>query len=317
MFSVVIGFALWLPAADTGGPVAMVLSTKGAVTREHGKAAPHKIGAMALLVAGDGLNAHKDAEAVLVFLGDGHRERLKGGAKASVQSSGLAPADAAERLPGVKLPPANMESLRDLARSARAGVGVLRGDRDVQPLVVTPIYGAALLTDRPKFSWPAAKNADAYLVELLSGPEGRDQRLVWKATTKETQLTYPEKQKSLQLGLLYRWRVSPTMGENQGEPIVVSKFALLTKGEIEALSGLKALTASKAPEDWVTAAALYEAHGAIGQALPLYEKLAERFPREPAYQVALASYYQRAGRLDRAKKASARAKELGAEVPAP
>jgi hypothetical protein len=34
-----------------------------------------------------------------------------------------------------------------------------------------------------------------------------------------------------------------------------------------------------------------------------------------AYQVALASYYERAGRADRAKAARERAKKLGADLP--
>ena len=56
--------------------------------------------------------------------------------------------------------------------------------------------------------------------------------------------------------------------------------------------------------------ALYEAHGAYDEALRQYERLAKARPQEPAFQQALANYYERAGRPDLAKAARERAKEL-------
>lgn len=154
-------------------------------------------------------------------------------------------AEAVQRLEGPKLAEANLESLRGLARSSRGAVGVLRGDPPPKPQIVAPLYGATILTDRPALTWPEVK-ADAYLVQLFSGAEGKDQRLLWKDTVKETRLTYPEKQKPLEFGKLYRWRVTPLKGEDaSADPIVESKFLVLTKSEIALLSNLKPLLASK------------------------------------------------------------------------
>jgi hypothetical protein len=295
-----------------------VLSAQGTINMHRDSGTAKNVTAMALLRPGDRLNPENGASAVLYFLKDGHRERLKENTQASVREGGLLPAEAGERIDGPKLKADNLDSLRELTRSnSRGAIGVLRGDDDVPPQVVQPLYGTTLLTDRPDFSWLPAKKADAYFVELLSGAEGPGQRVLWKKTTKTPRLLYPENEKPLQLGLLYRWRVSPVIGEDRGEPIVASKFTVLTKGEVEALAWLDRLSASKSPEDWVTAAALYEAHGAISHALPLYERLAQRFPGEAAYQMALARYYQRAGRPELARKAKDQAKKLGVQIPSP
>ena len=60
-------------------------------------------------------------------------------------------------------------------------------------------------------------------------------------TVKEPRLPYPEKEKPLTLGLKYRWRVKPLKGDDDSaDPIVDSKFLILTKYEIGLLANLKA-----------------------------------------------------------------------------
>jgi hypothetical protein len=304
--------ALCVLGADPAPPVAMVLTMQGSVTLERDTAKPRRLGAMDLLRPDDRLSAGPDAEAVLIFLADGKRERLKPKARATVGEKGCTPADAIERQEGKKLPPAQLESLRELARSSRGAVGVLRGQPPPVPLLITPIYGATVLADRPAFTWPPAKDADLYKVQLLSG-DGK--RLILTDTAKEPRLAYPEKQKPLRQGVKYLWRVSARMGEEKETEIVDSKFSIVTKAEAEALAKLKPLTESDDPTDWLVAAVIYEAHGVYGEALALYEKLAQKQPDEANYHVALASYYERGGRIDKAEEAKEKAKKLGAVLP--
>jgi tetratricopeptide (TPR) repeat protein len=225
------------------------------------------------------------------------------------------PAEAALRLEDRKLSPDYLEGLRDHIKSSRGAIGVIReGDTNTKPPVVTPMYGTTITNARPAFSWPDTK-AEAYLVQLLSGAQGKDERVLWKAVAKEAHLPYPDGKSGLQLGNLYRWRVTPLKGDDaSAEPIVESKFLVLTKGEIKLLSEIKPLTESQDAADLLLAAVAYEAHGVYDQALGLYERLAKLSPNEPSFQVALASYFERAGNKERADKARARAKQLGPDL---
>jgi hypothetical protein len=311
MIALVLASLCGFVGGDAAGPVAMVLSAKGTITLQRGQAAPVPAAPMTLLHVGDQLSAAADGEATLIFLGDGQRERLMAKAQAQVGVKGCTPAAAVERVAGPKLAPANLESLRELAKSSRGAVGVLRGEAPLRPQVVTPLYGATVPTDRPALTWPDVK-AEAYLVELFSGRDGPELERLWKATSPEPRLSYPAKEKPLQRGLLYRWRVTPLKGqEAAGEPIVDSKFLVLTGAEIKRLAALKPLLVSKDPADLLLAAVSFEAHGVYDEALHLYERLAELSPDVANFQVALASYYGRAGRTDLAAQAWGRARQLG------
>jgi hypothetical protein len=252
----------------------------------------------------------------MMILADGHRERLKPGAgPVTVGEKGCSPAAAVERLPGPKLSPANLSSLRGLGRSPRGGVVVARGVSLSGPPAVTPMFGAAVLTGRPDLAWPAVNKADGYRVEMLTDGRPKDARLLWKARTRGPHLAYPPTEKPLAEGGSYRWRVQPVVGKEPGETVVESKFSVLSGPERAQLAGAEKLAAGSDAEGWLLAAILYETHHAYDQALPLYERLAKRSPAEPAFQLALASYYTRAGREDEARAARARARKLGATVP--
>ena len=266
---------------------------------------------MDLLQTGDRLRTPADGEATLIFLADGQREQLKSKTEASVGVHGCSPAGRRpSRLPGPKLRPANLASLRGLVGSSRGGLGVLRGDPPPKPQAVTPLYGGSVWTRRPTLTWPDAK-ADAYLVQLFNGAEGMDERLLWKTTAKEARLSFPDQEKPLEFSLKYRWRVTPLKGEDaSADPIVDSYFLILTEDEIKPLDNLKPLLESKAPADLLLAAVSYEAHGVYDGALRLYERLAEMSPEEASFQNALASYYGRAGRKDLAEIARKQAEKL-------
>jgi hypothetical protein len=307
----VVWASLALGAAEPSAPVAMVLKTQGAVTLERGTA-KQPLRVMDLLRPGEVL-ATAEGEALLVFLDDGRRERLKPRNRATVGAKGCAPTAAVERQEKDQVPPAQLTSLRDLARSGRAGVNVLRGEKPEKPQVVTPMYGTTILGDKPLLSWRPAEKADSYQVELWSG---NGQRLLWRETTAAPRLAYPEKQPALKPGTKYLWRVYALRGEDlDPRRVVDSKFMTTTKEEAQELAGLPRAAASADVAELLLAAATYEAHGVYEEALALYEKLAEKLPAEANVQVALAGYYERAGRPEQAKAAREKARKLGAVLP--
>jgi len=296
-------------------PAAMVLSSRGQVTVERGSEKPRRLGAMDILRPGDRLHAAADGEALLVMLGDGHRERVKAKGEALVGDKGCTPDNAVERQEHTSLSAGNLACLQELARSGRGTVGVARDLPPPMVPVVAPLYGATVLTPRPTLSWLPVAGAAGYQVQLLSGGQGKDQQLLWKATTPETHLAYPAKEKPLCHGLTYRWRVLAQAAEGPEKFVVLSKFQLATEMEIDQLAQVKPLGARTPAADLLLWAVLLEAHGVHDQALVLYEQLAQELPAEANVQMALANYYERAGRKEEAGQARERAKQLGYVFP--
>lgn len=289
-------------------PVAMVVTCQGAVTLRHAtKEQP--LGAMDLLRPDDRL-IMAGGEVLLVFLLDGHCERLAAKGEVIVTGKGCRPEKAIKREEKIKLTPAHLETLRDLAESDRAAVGVLRGDAPRSPPVVVPMFGATLLTDRPKLSWPPTPGAEGYRLELFSGD---GQRSLWKTTTKTPFVTYNGKS-PLRQGGKYLWRVSAVKGEDKLETVVDSKFQIATAEEIEKLKALPPLLKDGKTPELLLAAVTYEAHGVYDDALCLYKQLADLQPQEANYLLALGNYYERAGWLDLARTTREQAKELQAKT---
>jgi hypothetical protein len=306
LFCCVLSVAADRPSAS----VAMVLLGDGVELRR-GQERARPLGTLVLLWPGDRLEAAAGGEAVLVFLGDGHRERLKPGHKATVTAKGCQPATAVQPFGAALLSPTNLAALRRLRPSASGAVSVT--NKEVSGAVevpspskeprmpqgprprVRPTYGARIGTVRPDLSWPVAAGADGYRVEVLS-PERGGTKLLWQATTKKPRLSYPAKKKPLQWGGYYNWNVRPLHGNRAGEPMVRGFFRVLTKEEIRDRAEVKRLADSKVPEDWVQAAALYGVREDFDEALRLFERLAAARPTEPAFQRALADLYEMQGR---------------------
>ncbi len=311
--SLMVWASLALGVAELPAPVAMVLKTQGAVTLERG-ADRRPLRVMDLLRPGDVLES-TDGEALFVLLADGQRERLRSRQRATVADKGCTPPAAVERQEKDRVPATQLASLRDLARSGRAGVGVLRcqlGEKHETPPVVTPMYGTTILGNRPAFSWRPVEKADGYQVELWSGT---GQRLVWRATTAEPRLAYPEKEPALRPGAKYLWRVYARRGESvDPHPAVDGKFLTLTRDEARELVDLPRAASADVAE-LLLAATTFEAHGAYEEALGLYEKLAEKLPNDANIQTALAGFYDRAGRGEHARAAREKARKLGAALP--
>ena len=293
------------PAADVSPVVAMILTVKGEAKLRHGDKSS-RAGAMELLRRGDRLTVARDGEVRVVILDDGAVERLKGGAEVTLGDRGCRPDTHVERIKAKKLPEKNLKSLRETVRSERGAVGVLRGEAPPNPQVVSPLYGAAVAPEGLAFTWPAAKGATGYRAELLSG-DGK--KSLWKVEAREPKLAYPEKQAALKPGPKYHWRVF-ALSEGKPREIVHSEFFVLTRSEVKELAAVAELAKSKDPADQLLAAVSYEVRGVYGEALALYAKLAADSPDEPNFQQALANYYDRAGRKDRAEVARKKAEKL-------
>jgi hypothetical protein len=316
---------LILFAADGEKKVAMVLAVKGAVTLQakDGTNRPAKV--MALLTVGERLSVAADGEATLIFLGDKHRERLKANARVMLTASGCSPAEAVERQEAIN--PQSQVRYEDVPRLAGGGKGAAVIFRDPRlpktPPVVTPMFGATVLTDRPALSWQPVPGVTEYQVRLVSGrldtAGGKEKRL-WTARTKEPRLPYPPKEKPLRFGRVYSWSVSARKdGEAERAERVLweSQFSVITEVEAAELARFRPLVAGDAPADLLLAALTYQEHGVYEEALALFERLAKLAPKEAPFQAALADYYERAGRREEAREALDRAKRLGSDGPLP
>lgn len=297
--------------------VAMILAVKGTVTLEakDGTSRPAKV--MDLLVAGDRLTTAAQSEATLIVLGDNHRERLKPNTQVTVSATGCTPADAVQRQEAVN----KAVAFRDVSRLSGGGLGavvVLRRPKLNTAPVVTPMSGATVLTGRPTLSWQPVPGATEYRVRLVRGQRdaaGDKDQTLWTARTKEPRLPYPEKEKALQPGREYSWSVIAQAGK-ETEPVAwQSQFTVATPAAAAELAKVKPLAASKDPADLLLAALTYHEAGVYEEALRLFEKLAQRLPKEARLQFAVADYYERAGRLEESEKALERAKKLWPGVP--
>jgi tetratricopeptide (TPR) repeat protein len=302
---------LLAPAAEPARPVALVVTAKGDVALHRGKDRVPLRGADRLF-PGDRLAAGTDADLTLLLLSGGRRERLKPGKAATVGAKGCTPADAVEPSEGQRrLTEAQEKGLLKYARDAGEGANlrVLRGDPDPRARLVRPMSGSRVLTDHPTLTWPAVPGAVDYQVQMLSGAEGKEERVLWRLTTRATVLPYPEDEAVLKPGQKYRWRVTARLKGDAERPVIEGKFFTAREEQTAALRPLRALAQSEDPVDWLTAVAAYEAAGAFDNALPLYEKLAARSPAAANYQLALAALYDRAGDKDKADAARRRAKQ--------
>jgi hypothetical protein len=301
--------AFWLATtlalAPEPTPAAMILDTKGEVTRTAGGQTKH-VAVMSILQTGDVLKTAAGAEAVIVILSDGHRERLKAVSQITLGENGGAPAEAVVREEKAKVSKAHLDSLRTLAKSGMAAGGMFRDPGADRPSPISPLVGTTVLPDRPHFAWPSAAGATSYIVELRSGD---DKRQIWQVTTKENKLSYPENQKELERGRIYRWQVTAQKGDDAAI-IATGRFNTATAEGAADLAALEQLAKSDDPAAVLLAALGYEASGVIEQAIAAYEKLAAARPNEIRYHAALARYYERAGLPDKAKAAKDRVKEL-------
>src|SRR5579884_1725014 len=299
-------------------PLAMVLDAGSEAKLQRGEAArnglslpagPLPLRDLDLLYAGDTVEAGRSG-ALVVFLKGGARQRVQPGKKAAVQQGGCQPADAVQAVTDSRLPAAAVEALPELRGKERAGVATFR---DSSGPAVSPLSESIVPSTRPTLTWVPDAKAAGYEVRLFSG-EGMDRKLEWKAEAKEARLAYPEGKPALARGKTYHWEV--TAVDAGGRPVAVdgtpkdpvrSKFAVATEEEERQVAALRPLAAGGDADGWLLAATLYDAYGALNEALPLFEKVAERRPDQGNVQAVLARYYGLAGQPEKAAAARKKA----------
>ncbi|HTE18780.1 MAG TPA: hypothetical protein VK689_10430 [Armatimonadota bacterium] len=92
--------------------------------------------------------------------------------------------------------------------------------------------------------------------------------------------------------------------------VTESRFSVLPENEAKELISQKSSSSSEDPDELLMLAAAYQARRVYHEALRIYERLARVAPEEPAFQAALADYYERAGRVPEAMAALQRAHDL-------
>jgi hypothetical protein len=242
---------------------------------------------------------------------------MKANARVVVGGSGCTPEEAVERQEAVSTRVAYRDVPR-LSGSDPAAAVVLRdpGMPDPPPSV-SPPFGSTALTDRPTLSWRAVRGAAGYRVRRVRGElnaAGGGAEAVWTAQTKEARLPYPEKEKPLACGKTHAWYVSIRPGQEDEEIVWQSQFSVANRVEIDEAARVRLLAASDDPAEVLLAALIYQGYHASDEALAAFERLARLRPGEGHFQMALAHFYARAGRLEESRQALEQAKKLGPPV---
>jgi hypothetical protein len=288
----------------------MVLDVTNAATVQSGMNPAKRLAIMDLLYPGDQITTPSGSKVLVVFTADQHRAEVQPGMKATLTRDRFTPETAAKRIDS-NHSPIVAERLQELQRSGRGATAVLRSPA-VKPSekVIIPIPDSTVLSDRPTLTWPKVDNAKNYRVELLAGGSGR---LLWRREMlKENTLPFPKEEKELTRGRIYRWRVYAEDDKDDIHEVANTEFLVASKNQHDELQQLAPLIAQEAPvADLVLAALTFERERANHEALITYERLAKLSPHEAAFHAACAQLYERAGRPEDAKKAWAKAKELG------
>jgi hypothetical protein len=186
---------------------------------------------------------------------------------------------------------------------------------------IRPLHTAVVATLRPSFRWAGVKDAEYYRFRLLSGEEGGFHE-EWTARTDKPSLEFPEKDEkgrkveALTHGVTRNWEVSvKRKGKDGLEPLVVSTwFAVLEERPAKEVAGLKELTGSKDPADWMLAAAAYQALDMHGEALDQFMKVDKARPGRERVLRSLVYFHGLARDSVRADEARERLKKLGVEL---
>jgi len=282
----VLTLALLLSANDEPEPVAMVLSVQGDV----------KLRRMDLLRAGDVVRVPAAGSVRLVFIADGHREILGTAGTVKVTESGGTPAAAVER-EKASVPRSQLNGLRELATSARAGVSRVR-DVLAPPLPLSPINSAVVHTDRPSFEWTPVRNVTVYDVLVFRGETDRKENLLWSIHSASEHLEFPKGRKGLVGGETYTWKALV----GQKEVAAQGTFTVATTDEVNGYEPIRKLADSTDKSDRLLAAMLYEAGRVYENSYRLFDSLAKESPSEPWVILASARHLARLGRIDEATR---------------
>jgi hypothetical protein len=284
MLASILALVSLLRADEPPEPVAMVLTVQG----------PLKLRRMDLLRPGDEVPVPPLGGVQILFLRDGHKETLKPGFTIRITDSGGAPAEAVQR-EKTALPKTQLNGLRTLAASARAGVARIRDVR-APPLPEAPINDATVLSDRPTFVWAKGENAGEYVLQLFPGDTVRADQLLWSERLRKPELAFPKGRQGLERGETYTWRVLSS-GKNV---ITQGRLTVATKSQARDFEPVQRLAGSKEVSDRLLAAMLFEASHVYDESNRLFESLAKEMPAEPWVLLASARHLGLLGRTDEA-----------------
>lgn len=303
--------------------VAMVMKVQGKVTIERRTGEKEPASVMHLLYPGDHLHTDSNAEVMICFAHDHHRETLPAKRKVTVEPKGCEPQKAIQRREGSKIAKELRNNgyleLHNLKRSqGKIAATVVRGKEKLPEIIpqITPIYNAVIPTTRPSFAWQqsSGSKADSYLVSLCIDLPGEPLEL-WKVATKVPRLTYP-KEKPLAPGEQHKWKVHAIIG-NKKTLLVEGIFYVASSTAIKELpKQIKQSSESSDPAELLLIMGYFQHQQHIKEATEVCEKMAELSQmKDPGILVLLAAYYERAGRKKEAGQMRKKAEALGYQAP--
>lgn len=310
-----LALGLLAGAADDKAPAAMVLSALNASVIHPGETKLRSVSSMTLVLPGDQLQTKPTGEVLLVFFGDGHRERIKAETRVTVQAAGCTPAAGVDLVPGAPISAKQLVSFRGLSPSARAGVIVVRAMIPTKTYRVQPIKWAAVPSTRPTLTWEPDPKSQKYQVQLFAYRFGEEKpEVLWQQDTLLPRLEYPPKEKPLVREETYRWMVIPIRDGKPEAPIVESYFSVLSADRLQALADLEHLQKSDKAEDLFLIARLFESTHVFDQALPMFERLEKSLPNHADVLRSLAFLYTQSGRLEQARAVDERIRKLAKPI---
>lgn len=308
MTSPLLSVVLLMGAVEDQTPAAMILMASGQVHLEREGEAIRPARVMDIVYVGDRLEAANGGSVQVVILDEGVKETLTGPGTVTLTSTGCEPADEVTRA-AQKLSAPQLTGLRTLAQSDRGGVVVPRSTGEPgADNPHSPMKGVCTLEQRPNFRWADHNARFGYRIELSRVASGVEETL-WKVETLDLELEYPEDQDPLAEDTEYRWKViAINMGKE--EVVVNDPFSVAGACQQTVTGALKDLVASDDPTNWLLAATGYDGEEMYVEAREQFRRLAEKFPYEPRYLEALASYHERAGENTKAQELLKQAEQL-------
>ena len=181
---------------------------------------------------------------------------------------------AAVKCEKTKLPPGQLDGLRALAASARAGVSRVR-DVGAPALPDTPIAESIILSDRPDFAWVPVGGVKPFEVRLFLGETVRQEKLVWSARAAQENMEYPKDRPPLVRGEIYTWTVTVP----QEGVITKGTFTVATKDQVDDFEPVRKLSRSPEKSDQLLAAMLFEASQVYGDSHHMFKHWRRRCRR--------------------------------------
>jgi hypothetical protein len=284
-------------AGNGGIPVAMVLSSQGHC-HLLGDEESRPLRVMQCLRAGDKVVASKESETIIVFLEDGHRERIVPNSTVTCQRDGCQPKQSVQKLPSKSVVRSHVQRTRYHVRGTRGAVGLLRGGGDKGAWGSQPIDTACILETKPRLAWRTVPQATNYSVSLFQA-DGIQK--IWTVSTTETSIAFPTTEVPLTQGRGYRWKVSARLAQQTSQVVVNSSFLVATQREFDEIKQLQPLLESKELADLVYAALTLESYGVYDRVITALEKAVDVSSGDQHLVDLLRNYYRQAGRVTEAE----------------